>query len=219
LKLCHQAAARPRTSATPGIIRAVRLAHHVASREQTDIAFKGLQDSKEERGEPQRGPSVTTRRHRHTDARLTSSRHPPRMTQNWLLIVRSTSNTSQLSCESSCRWTVSDTVLGWGSRPLVFFARYLAGRLERPAVLPCVAQTGVVSPVGGDQAPRYHPWGLQFSSSSSHEQLAVNRPVDTSITAPFSQSQRWLQRESVRMRVCVRACVRFGYDMFRLRCI
>ena len=47
----------------------------------------------------------------------------------------------------------SDTVLGWGSRPLVFFARYLAGRLERPAVLPCVAQTGVVSPVGGDQAP------------------------------------------------------------------
>jgi len=55
---------------------------------------------------------------------------------------------------------VSDTVLGWGSRPLVFFARYLAGRLERPAVLLCVAQTGVVSPVGGDQAPRYHPWGL-----------------------------------------------------------
>ena len=43
---------------------------------------------------------------------------------------------------------------GWGSRPLVFqvFARYLAGRLERPAVLPCVAQTGVLSPVGGDQA-------------------------------------------------------------------
>ena len=29
----------------------------------------------------------------------------------------------------------------------------MAGRLERPAVLPCVAQTGVVSPVGGDQAP------------------------------------------------------------------
>ena len=47
------------------------------SREQTDIAFKGLQDSKKERGEPQRGPSVTTWRHRHTDARLTSSRHPP----------------------------------------------------------------------------------------------------------------------------------------------
>ena len=130
------------------------------SREQTDIAFKGLQDSKEERGEPQRGPSVTTRRHRHTDARLTSSRHPPRMTQNGLPIARPTPNTSQLSCESSCRWTVSNTVLGWGSRPLVFFARYLAGRLERPAVLPCVAQTGVVSPVGGDQAPRYHPWGL-----------------------------------------------------------
>ena len=139
---------------------AVRLAHHVASREQTDIAFKGLQDSKEERGEPQRGPSVTTRRHRHTDARLTLSRHPPRMTQNGLPIARPTPNTSQLSCESSCRWTVSNTVLGWGSRPLVFFARYLAGRLERPAVLPCVAQTGVVSPVGGDQAPRYHPWGL-----------------------------------------------------------
>jgi len=55
---------------------------------------------------------------------------------------------------------LSDTVLGWGSRPLVFFARYLAGRLERPVVLPCVAQTGVVSPVGGDQAPRYHPWGI-----------------------------------------------------------
>ena len=36
-----------------------------------------LQDSKEERGEPQRGPSVTNRRHRHTEARLTSSRHPP----------------------------------------------------------------------------------------------------------------------------------------------
>ena len=75
------------------------------------------------------------------------------MTQNGLPIARPTPNTSQLSCESSCRWTVSDTVLGWGSRPLVFFARYLAGRLERPAVLPCVAQTGVVSPVGGDQAP------------------------------------------------------------------
>ena len=74
------------------------------------------------------------------------------MTQNGLPIARPTPNTSQLSCESSCRWTVSDTVLGWGSRPLVFFARYLAGRLERPAVLPCVAQTGVVSPVGGDQA-------------------------------------------------------------------
>ena len=87
---------------------------------QTDIAFKGLQDSKEERGEPQRGPSVTTRRHRHTDARLTSSRHPPRMTQNGLLIARPTSNTFQLSYESSCRWAVSDTVLGWGSRPLVF---------------------------------------------------------------------------------------------------
>ena len=150
----------PNPRSTPGIIRAVRLAHHVASREQTDIAFKGLQDSKEERGEPQRGPSVTTRRHRHTDARLTSSRHPPRMTQNGLPIARPTPNPSQLSCESSCRWDVSDTVLGWGSRPLVFFARYLAGRLERPAVLPCVAQTGVVSPVGGDQAPRYHPWGL-----------------------------------------------------------
>jgi len=75
------------------------------------------------------------------------------MTQNGLPIARPTPNTSQLSCESSCRWTVSETVLGWGSRPLVFFARYLAGRLERPAVLPCVAQTGVVSPVGGDQAP------------------------------------------------------------------
>ena len=75
------------------------------------------------------------------------------MTQNGLPIARPTPNTSQLSCESSCRWTVSNTVLGWGSRPLVFFARYLAGRLERPAVLPCVAQTGVVSPVGGDQAP------------------------------------------------------------------
>ena len=75
------------------------------------------------------------------------------MTQNGLPIARPTPNTSQPSCESSCRWTVSDTVLGWGSRPLVFFARYLAGRLERPAVLPCVAQTGVVSPVGGDQAP------------------------------------------------------------------
>ena len=87
---------------------------------------------------------------------------PPRMTQNGLPIARPTPNTSQLSCESSCRWAVCDTVtvFGWGSRPLVFFARYLAGRLERPAVLPCVAQTGVVSPVGGDQAPRYHPWGL-----------------------------------------------------------
>ena len=63
------------------------------------------------------------------------------------------SRVNALSCESSGRWTASDTVLGWGSRPLVFFARYLAGRLERPAVLPCVAQTGVVSPVGGDQAP------------------------------------------------------------------
>ena len=50
--------------------------------------------------------------------------------------------------------------LRMGFKPLVFFARYLAGRLERPAVLPCVAQTGVVSPVGGDQAPRYHPWVL-----------------------------------------------------------
>ena len=75
------------------------------------------------------------------------------MTQNGLPIARPTPNTSQFSCESSCRWAVSNTVLGWGSRPLVFFARYLAGRLERPAVLPCVAQTGVVSPVGGDQAP------------------------------------------------------------------
>ena len=75
------------------------------------------------------------------------------MTQNGLPIARPTPNTSQSLCESSCRWTVSNTVLGWGSRPLVFFARYLAGRLERPAVLPCVAQTGVVSPVGGDQAP------------------------------------------------------------------
>jgi hypothetical protein len=55
------------------------------------------------------------------------------MTQNGLPIARPTPNTSQLSCESSCRWAVSDTVLGWGSRPLVFFARYLAGRLERPA--------------------------------------------------------------------------------------
>ena len=55
---------------------------------------------------------------------------PPCMTQNGLPIARPTPNTSQLSCESSCRWTVSDTVLGWGSRPLVFFARYLAGRLK-----------------------------------------------------------------------------------------
>ena len=74
--------------------------------------------------------------------------------------------TAALERECSCRararmlLAVSDTVFGWGSRPLVSFAQYLAGRLERPAVLPCVAQTGMVSPVGGDQAPRYHPWGL-----------------------------------------------------------
>ena len=40
-------------------------------------------------------------------------------------------------------------------------------RLERPAVLPCVAQTGVVSPVGGDQAPGItRLWSLEGSLSS-----------------------------------------------------
>ena len=44
------------------------------------------------------------------------------MTQNGLLpvIARPTSNTSQLSCESSGRWAVSDTVLGW-FKTLSFF--------------------------------------------------------------------------------------------------
>ena len=32
--------------------------------------------------------------------------------------------------------------------------------LERPAVLTFIAQTGVVSPVGGKQSLRYHPMGL-----------------------------------------------------------
>ena len=60
---------------------------------------------------------------------------------------------------STASSAVSDTVLGWGSRPLVFFARYLAGRLERPAVLPCVVQTSMVSPFGVEQALRYHSLG------------------------------------------------------------
>ena len=36
-----------------------------------------------------------------------------------------------------------------------------SGRLERPAVLFCVAQTDMVSPVGGEQALRYHSLGLR----------------------------------------------------------
>ena len=112
------------------------------------------------------------------------------MTQNGLPIARPTPNTSQLSCESSCRWTVSDTVLGWGSRPLVFFARYLAGRLERPAVLPCVAQTGVVSPVGGDQAPGITR-GVSFrvrGQSSPHrakQRLSAGRARDHPVMEKF----------------------------------
>jgi len=42
-----------------------------------------------------------------------------------------------------------------GFKTLRFFARYLAGRLERPAVLPCVVQ----SPFGVEQALRYHSLG------------------------------------------------------------
>ena len=66
------------------------------------MAFKGLQGSKEERGEPQRGPSVTTgvTATRDTVARLTSGRHPPSMTQNGLLIARPTLNTLQPSLKS-----------------------------------------------------------------------------------------------------------------------
>ena len=49
------------------------------------------------------------------------------------LIARNTFNTFQpsLQPESTCLRAVSDTVLGWGSRPLVFFARYLAGAAWR----------------------------------------------------------------------------------------
>jgi len=70
----------PNPHSTPGTNRTVRLAHHVGHQaglaESRLIDIQSLQDSKEERGEPQRGPSVTTRRHRHTDARLTSTLIP-----------------------------------------------------------------------------------------------------------------------------------------------
>ena len=59
----------------------------------------------------------------------------------------------------------SDTVLGWGSRPLVFCARYLAGRLERLAALPCVVQIGMASPVGGEHITRWVSFIVRGQSS------------------------------------------------------
>jgi len=77
--------------------------------------------------------------HRHTDARLRADTSP---------------NMSQTAGRAAdCRGPRSNlnfiphhhTALGWGSRPLVFLARYLAGRPRgRYLALTCVAQTGVV---------------------------------------------------------------------------
>ena len=55
-------------------------------------------------------------------------------------------------------WSPCMGCIRYRARPLVFFARCLAGRLpvERPAVLPCVAHTGMVSPVGGEVGRSCH---------------------------------------------------------------
>jgi len=49
---------------------------------------------------------------------------------------------------------------GWGSRPLIVFSPVSGGPPERPVALTCVAQTGVVSPGGDEQATRYYPPSL-----------------------------------------------------------
>jgi len=100
------------------------------SREQTDIVSKGLQGSKEERGDPQRGPSVTHG--------VTATQTPdwlradtsPSMRQDGLPIARDHNQTYiSFPTQERHRWFVSPSYSpGWGSRPLVFLARYLAGR-------------------------------------------------------------------------------------------
>jgi hypothetical protein len=101
------------------------------------------------------------------------------MTQNGLLIAWHFQHIS-LSCESSCRGCIRYS-LRMGFKTLSFFCPVLSGLFFfcGPAVLPCVAQTGMVSPVGGDsdQAPRYHPWGFlrRLSISLSLSQVSLTR--------------------------------------------
>ena len=49
---------------------------------------------------------------------------------------------------------------GMGFKTLSFFSPVSGGPPERPVALTCVAQTGVVSPGGDEQATRYYPPSL-----------------------------------------------------------
>ena len=49
---------------------------------------------------------------------------------------------------------------GMGFKTLSFFRPVSGGPPERPVALTCVAQTGVVSPGGDEQATRYYPPSL-----------------------------------------------------------
>ena len=48
-----------------------------------------------------------------------------------------------------------------GSKTISCFSPAFGGPPKKPAVLNCVAKTGVVSADGGNQAPRYHPLSLR----------------------------------------------------------